>query len=189
MADMGNQEPVSIREAGLRRLFPGLATSYFRITSDATSNYNCIAWAAEDVSQWWGTELFAPGKYRWPEAVERRDSIAGWAAAFEALGYASCESTSPEPGFDKLALYALPSGDPTHVARQLPSGRWTSKLGKLEDIEHDLDGLEGTSYGRVVRVLKRQRLAGPPSSVFGRWSVGKRLFALIAIVGERLSPR
>jgi hypothetical protein len=45
---------------------------------------------------------------------------------------------------------------PTHAARQLPNGRWSSKLGKLEDIEHALDDICGSAYGSVVPVLKRR---------------------------------
>jgi len=48
-----------------------------------------------------------------------------------------------------------PPSVPLHVARQLPSGRWSSKLGALQDIEHDLHDLEGTEYGSVVLVMKR----------------------------------
>lgn len=54
-------------------------------------------------------------------------------------------------------------GEPTHAARQLPSGAWTSKLGEWEDIEHDtLEALEGSegrgeAYGRVALILKRER--------------------------------
>ena len=44
---------------------------------------------------------------------------------------------SLEPGFEKVALYAL-GGVPKHAARQLSSGRWSSKLGDLEDVEHTL---------------------------------------------------
>jgi hypothetical protein len=36
--------------------------------------------------------------------------------------------------------------EPTHAARQLPSGRWTSKLVLREDIEHDLHALSGEAY-------------------------------------------
>jgi hypothetical protein len=61
---------------------------------------------------------------------------------------------SLEPGFEKIALYAL-AGLPKHAARQLPNGRWTSKLGELEDVEHLVDGLVGTWYGGVIQVLKR----------------------------------
>ena len=46
-------------------------------------------------------------------------------------------------------------GVPLHAARHVPSGRWTSKLGELEDIEHALDGLEGTEYCSVVQIMKR----------------------------------
>jgi hypothetical protein len=59
-----------------------------------------------------------------------------------------------EPGYEKVALYAL-AGLPKHAARQLPGGRWTSKLGPLEDVEHALEGLIGTWYGNVVQILKR----------------------------------
>jgi len=48
-----------------------------------------------------------------------------------------------------------PDGEPTHVARQLPSGRWTSKMGFLEDIEHTVDALRGFYYGAVTQILKR----------------------------------
>jgi hypothetical protein len=33
--------------------FPRLRTDNHRITSPSSSRYNCIAWAAEDSSQWW----------------------------------------------------------------------------------------------------------------------------------------
>jgi hypothetical protein len=41
-----------------------------------------------------------------------------------------------EPGFLKVALYGT-GLTYTHAARQLADGKWTSKLGKGEDIEHD----------------------------------------------------
>ena len=61
-----------------------------------------------------------------------------------------------EAGFVKVALYA--SGlFYTHAARQLPNGKWTSKLGRGEDIEHDSpDDVAGGVYGAVVGVMKRR---------------------------------
>jgi hypothetical protein len=59
-----------------------------------------------------------------------------------------------EPGYEKVALFAL-AGVPKHAARQLPSGRWVSKLGPSEDIEHALHDLTGMVYGSVVLVMKR----------------------------------
>jgi hypothetical protein len=65
-----------------------------------------------------------------------------------------------ELGFEKLAIFADENSEPTHVARQLPSGAWSSKLGAGEDIEHSsLTALEGSVYGRVVQFLRRPRLA------------------------------
>jgi hypothetical protein len=38
------------------------------------------------------------------------------------------------------------------------SGKWTSKIGELEDIEHDgLSALEGKAYGTLAQILKRPR--------------------------------
>jgi hypothetical protein len=56
---------------------------------------------------------------------------------------------------EKVALYATDEG-PAHAARQLSNGRWTSKLGRDEDIEHELEGLAGSHYGAVVQFLQRQ---------------------------------
>jgi hypothetical protein len=56
---------------------------------------------------------------------------------------------------EKVALFADPAGIPTHAARQLASGQWTSKLGQAEDIEHELRALEGEIYGVVALILKR----------------------------------
>jgi hypothetical protein len=52
-------------------------------------------------------------------------------------------------------LFVDARGVPTHAARLLPSGLWTSKLGEWEDIEHDLLALEGDVYGTVALLLKR----------------------------------
>jgi len=60
-----------------------------------------------------------------------------------------------EEGFEKLAIYG--SGLMyTHAARQLPDGRWTSKLGQHEDITHTTtEAIEGSDYGEVVQCMKR----------------------------------
>jgi hypothetical protein len=34
---------------------------------------------------------------------------------------------------------------------------WSSKLGRREDIEHVLKGLEGDTYGTVALLMKRSR--------------------------------
>ena len=67
-----------------------------------------------------------------------------------------CNSIAYEEGFEKVAIYIDTHGKPTHAARQLSSGIWTSKLGQLEDIEHSkLDDITGSQYGSVGVILKR----------------------------------
>jgi hypothetical protein len=87
--------------------------------------------------------------------VPRTETLEAFREAFATLGYVVGIGEEPEPDFEKIALFADDQGVPRHVARQLPSSRWTSKLGLLEDIEHALHDLEGTAYGSVVLVLKR----------------------------------
>ena len=87
-----------------------------------------------------------------------KHSIASLVSGFETLGYEPCADAHQKPGFEKLALYADEYGSPTHVARQLSYGNWTSKLGAFEDIEHKtLRALEGVLYGKVVQHLRRRR--------------------------------
>ena len=66
-----------------------------------------------------------------------------------------CPGEELEAGFEKIALFVDNRDTPRHAARQLPNGRWTSKLGELEDIEHGLHDLEGAEYGSVVAVMRR----------------------------------
>ena len=76
--------------------------------------------------------------------------------AFQALGYETCDTGVLEAGFLKVALYAQGSLY-THAARQLPNGKWTSKLGRLEDVEHDSpEDLAGGVYGMVTGFMKRE---------------------------------
>jgi hypothetical protein len=69
--------------------------------------------------------------------------------------YQLCESRNPEADFEKVAIYVDEDEIPTHMARQLSSGDWTSKCGDLEDIIHTLEGLEGSAYGKVSCIMKR----------------------------------
>ncbi|MCP4372396.1 MAG: hypothetical protein GY797_30465 [Deltaproteobacteria bacterium] len=83
----------------------------------------------------------------------------GWyIEACKTLGYSVCEDAENENNFEKIAIYADSNGKPTHAARQLNSGKWTSKLGSLEDIEHhSLECLELSNYGSVTVILKRPK--------------------------------
>lgn len=142
--------------------FPGLRGKAYQVTSPRSDAYNCIAWAAGVTSIWWWP-LGDPRKSHWPDGVPRQETLDAFRLAFESLGYRTCGHAELEPGFEKIALFADPQGCPTHGARQLSDGKWTSKLGELEDIEHSLRDLEGSFYGAVMLVMKRPvRAAGAP---------------------------
>jgi hypothetical protein len=80
-------------------------------------------------------------------------------AAFASLGYQSCSHGLLEPSVEKIALFADGAGTPTHAARQLSSGMWTSKLGQSEDISHVINGLDGPVYGAVAAFMARPVVA------------------------------
>ncbi len=141
----------------LKILFPGLRTATYRVTSPCDPDYNCIAWAAGDTTDWWWP-VDDPLEGYWPVGVPRQRTLPVFSSVFALLGYAVCASEELETGFEKVALFADRFGIPTHAARQLPNGRWTSKLGEMEDIEHELHALEGDIYGTVVLVMKQPRV-------------------------------
>jgi hypothetical protein len=146
----------------IESIFPKLGTAPYRITSPRTRDYNCIAWAVGEVTSWWWPTTDPDDAAYWPAGIPKEEILDAFLAAFATLGYYPFDSEMHEPGYEKVALFANPEGVPTHAARQLPDGRWTSKLGRLEDIEHSLRDIEGELYGTVVRVLRR--LVLPPSS-------------------------
>jgi hypothetical protein len=134
----------------LAKYLPNLGQA-FALTSPQDDRYNCIAWAAGDVTRWWWPD---DDSY-WPATVERVHSLDAFLAAFQTLGYQPCADASLQPGVEKIAVYGDGSG-PLHAARQLEDGSWTSKLGPYEDIRHDkLEGVVCQTYGQPVLFLQR----------------------------------
>jgi hypothetical protein len=140
----------------LETLFTSLQGKDWKVTSPPTSRYNCIAYAAGRDDAWWWP---IPGAY-WPPSVRRELTVAAFQEAFASVGYQSCRNGSFRTGWEKVVLYAdRQTGSPSHMARQLPSGKWTSKCGQLEDIEHSSlsDLSEGPSgYGEARWFFKRR---------------------------------
>lgn len=138
---------------------PRLDRSNHTVTSPPATRCNCIAWAAgEDFRFWWPDSL---GIAYWPHGIERSETTEAFVCAFGTLGFSPCPDGDLKPGIEKIALYGKgPEGRevPAHAARQLESGRWTSKLGPFVDIEHlNVEDVAGPVYGRVVCYLCRQR--------------------------------
>ncbi len=136
----------------IESLFPRLCGSLYQVTSPPSSIYNCIAWAAGDMNRWWWPDFLK--QRHWPAGVPREETCAAFQEAFATLGFVVCSKEVAEPGFEKIAIFADAAG-PQHASRQLQNGRWTSKLGELEDMEHELHDLEGAEYGKVSVVMRR----------------------------------
>lgn len=133
--------------------FPRLEEKDHELTSPPTNEYNCIAWAAGDVENWWWPDVM--GVSYWPPSVPRQETRIAFILAYGTLGYMPCDDGILEPGFEKIVLYE-DMLVPTHAALQLSDGTWTSKLGQFEDIKHVIpECLEGPCYGSVAQYLKR----------------------------------
>lgn len=133
--------------------WPNLSHTDYQVTSLKSEEYNCFAWAAREDDRWWQP---IPGEqFYWPEGVPQEETLEAYILAYKTLGYEICNGDTLEAGYEKIALYIDSSCIPTHAARQLPNGKWTSKFGWLEDIEYELDGLTGDRYGVVSQIIKR----------------------------------
>lgn len=147
--------PVALAEKGegtrnVRRIieetFPRLKESNYEILKPPTHAYNCIAWAIGTPSEW-----------VWPgNTIEDFDLLT------RAFGYQRLETLNykVEEGVTKIVLYGKivdGKADATHMARQMPDGTWTSKLGSLALIQHENpDDLDGNAYGRPIAVYVRK---------------------------------
>jgi hypothetical protein len=132
--------------------FSNLQPGSFEIIGNPTEEYNCIAWAAGDKSQYWW-----PGMAFWPDGVPEELTFDTFMQAFASIGYNPCDNECFEQHVEKVAIY-LKNGQPSHAARQARNGRWTSKLGPWELIEHDFDALEGNGpneYGQITQIIAR----------------------------------
>ncbi|MBI3604951.1 MAG: hypothetical protein HY202_02870 [Nitrospirae bacterium] len=149
---MGQGTGLQVVDDFIELNFPNLSRLEYQITSPQTPEYNCIAWAACDNTRWW----WPANDYFWPEGVERNETLEAFIQAYKTFGFESCQTQLLETGFEKVAIYVDSHGGPTHAARQLRSGKWTSKLGPYKDIEHNsLESLNGKEYGSVGCILKR----------------------------------
>lgn len=134
-----------------RTLFENLKDESFSFTSDETDEYNCIAYAAGVTDEWW-----EPIVGVWPDGLPLDCSAGTFVSLFERCGYCECNDAAHEEGYEKIAIFVL-GRDVEHAARQMPNGKWTSKMGPDEDIEHEsLNDIAGSQYGHPARFLKRR---------------------------------
>lgn len=136
----------------------------FEHTSHDTMRYNCHAWGADHDDCWYepppppGVPWTMPSWVRrfWPQRVSPQPTIDNFRKVFALEGFTDCGDGVLTPGVEKIAIYGKAPGWATHTARQLPTGRWTSKLGRNIDIVHgEPPVLEGPAYGTVARFMER----------------------------------
>lgn len=143
----------------IAKAFPRLTPDNHSITSPKTYEYNCIAWAAGEDDRWWWP---VPSEaYYWPPGIARAETVTSFIQAFATKGYTPCDDATLQPGLEKVVLYLDDHGTPTHMARQLPTGEWTSKCGPWYDMSHDdPDVIASGTYGAASVYLGR---ITPPS--------------------------
>jgi hypothetical protein len=114
-----------------------------------------VAWVEREMDRWLEPDMF------WPAGVPEPDSDADldcYFALFRTWGFEDCDSPDREDEYLKIAIFA--TGDEfDHVAKQLPSGAWSSKGGTLYDFRHgSLDALKGCRVmpgTTLVQIMKR----------------------------------
>jgi len=158
--------PLSHIEAALENL-KGTGYDKYPVspaTRGAPFGYNCIAYAAGHTDAWWWPN---PNKFAsyWPPHLPReerdKETIENFIKAFEWKRFKKCKNGKHKKGIEKVALFVKGSL-PRHAARQLPSGLWTSKCGRSEDIQHEtLSAVEGAAYGEA-KVFMHRRIDGKP---------------------------
>ena len=134
-----------------KKHFPNISDVESKKTSVKTPIYNCIAWAFKDSQRhWW------PNQKRsfWPIDVNGLTDIEAFEQWLKKDGWEETSEDGFEQGFKKIALYIL-NGEPTHAARIIDNGIWTSKLGSDIDLSHSLTELNGPSYGSAMRFFKK----------------------------------
>jgi len=127
--------------------FPNLKKGEnFTFTSLQTEDYNCVAWACDVDDEW----------IQFYEERKLVINVDRYIQHFSNLGYTITENRALVAGVQKIAIYKDNEGNFKHVAKQLPSGKWTSKLGDWEDIEHDSpEALLGRSYGTQLIFMEK----------------------------------
>jgi hypothetical protein len=171
----------------LRADFPLLTV--FEHTSPGTVRYNCHAWGADHDDRWYepppqpGVPWVLPSWVRrfWPLGVSPMPTIDNFREVFALEGFSDCVDGDLTSGMEKIAIFAkIPWA--THTARQLPCGRWTSKLGRNIDIVHEVPQvLEGPAYGAVSCFMERGAQARnvPTGGVTVRLNPGTGVFEAV----------
>jgi len=139
--------PLSIDE------FPNSLTEPFVATSPKDFKYNCIGWACGTKTRMWPNMY----SYYWPPGIPTIEDVNSFIELFQSKGYEVCDNGDLEKGYLKVAIYAYHDGKPSHAARQLENGKWTSKLGVHQDVSHSIFSMSDGDYGNVVHYMRKPK--------------------------------
>lgn len=137
--------------------FPNISLSNSTVVGFGTSRYNCAGYAFGDTKRWWWPSSPEYGEYEyWPEGFSRNHSVQNFDELFEAVNATEVPEkfwNDVHPGWVSIALYVDDDNVPMHLARLADDGRWISKTGAEELIEHEhLEDIGGGLYGHVAKV-------------------------------------
>ena len=133
--------------------FPALAGKDYDL-SDEDFNYNCLAYALGDSSQWWEPPR-GPGQY-WPDGFPPDVTVKTVEDIIRLHGFTIELEDSENPDTDAIAIFAI-GAEWTHFAK-FSDGAWKSKLGTGHDVSGvSLKDLMIPDYGKVVKVLSRPK--------------------------------
>lgn len=121
----------------------------FGFTSVQTWDYNCVMWSL-NIDDDWKDFFYTEDGYVSPD-----QSINPYINFFKERGFQICENGELEPGQTKICIYSK-NGIFSHVSRLMENGRWASKMGNYEDIEHlsEFD-VSGIGYGKPETYMKK----------------------------------
>jgi len=138
--------------------FPLLVGKQYDLSAE-NFNFNCLAFALGDESNWWEPPKGA-GQY-WPPGFPDDLTIPTVEAIIRCHGFTVEIGVDEIPEADAIAIYSV--GDEwSHFAKFANDG-WRCKLGIGHDvIGFDLHDLETAMYGKVVKILRRPL---PPSAL------------------------
>lgn len=131
------------------RYFPNLTEQNFFFKSLKTDDYNCAAFVLNIEDEW----------------IEFKDeygnldvNLQTYINYYKSKGFEEIDSIEIEDNKFKIAIYYIKESlEFKHVAFQIAKGKWKSKLGDWEDIEHEnLETLFGSSYGNAVVYMRKE---------------------------------
>lgn len=145
----------------------------FRLSSPREPECSCLSYVVGDKERhWWPPGPLATRRSNlliqlgppdvWPVDLPPDATLANVCALLSRLGFVDCEdAVAIDPKTTLVVAIFLDSGTaPAHFAQQLPNGKWLSKLGGGNDIEHrTTHSVEGGANGTLAHKMCRPRTA------------------------------